>query len=249
MAQRPGWPRSGQETTRPVPDQPPIQPNRQINRQPNRQAGRQTNHQPDRLSTGQSARLARREAIRAQRQAARRAGQQTGPGAPRTAKAKPPDARASRPLAFKSPAAKSPKSLAAKPHPQVPSSTAVHPFRPKQSLWLTLLVWLQRGSGVVTLMLVVGALITYGWTVYTQEQWGKQFDKLESLKKKERQLVSANEVLKNQMAEQAERPTAGLLLPDPSNAIFLAPAPQRPAVKPRPVAPGAKPDPIRVLGY
>jgi hypothetical protein len=98
-------------------------------------------------------------------------------------------------------------------------------------------------------MLVVGALITYGWTVYTQEQWGKEFDRLEALKTKERELISTNEVLKNQMAEQAEKPTAGLLLPDPSNAIFLTPAPQRPPVKPRPVAPGAEPDPIRPLGY
>lgn len=128
-------------------------------------------------------------------------------------------------------------------------SNSAHAFRPKRPLWLTSLVWLQQGTGVTTLMVVAGVLVTYGWTVYVQQQWGKEFDKLESLKKQERQLVSANEVLKNQMAQQAENPTAGLLLPDPSNAIFLTPAPERPQVKPKPTDPLNQPAPTKPLGY
>ena len=100
----------------------------------------------------------------------------------------------------------------------------------------------------MALMLGASILITYGWTVYIQQQWGREFDRLEAMKKQERQLVSANEVLKNQMAEQAERPTAGLLLPDPSNAIFLTPAPQRPDVKASSTPP-VEPDSTRPLGY
>jgi len=128
------------------------------------------------------------------------------------------------------------------PHP-MPRS-----FRPQQPRWLTLMQWTQRGSSLVALMLGVGILVTYGWTVYIQQQWGREFDRLEAMKKQERQLVSANEVLKNQMAEQAEKPTAGLLLPDPSNAIFLTPAPQRPDLKANPT-PAVDPDSTRPLGY
>jgi hypothetical protein len=126
----------------------------------------------------------------------------------------------------------------------------VHSFRPKQKpLWLMVLIKLQQGSSIVTLFLVAAILAVYGWTVYTQQRWGQQYDKLESLKKQERQLISANEVLKNQMAQQAENPTAGLLLPDPSNAIFLTPAPQRPEVKPKSTVPPAEKFPNKPLGY
>lgn len=131
-----------------------------------------------------------------------------------------------------------------------PADTIVHAFRPKQKpLWLVLLIKLQQGSSIVTLLLMIAILSVYGWTVYLQQRWGQQYDKLETLKKRERQLTSANEVLKNQMAEQAEKPTAGLLLPDPSNAIFLTPAPPRPEVKPELSAPSTEGTPNRPLGY
>jgi hypothetical protein len=106
----------------------------------------------------------------------------------------------------------------------------------------------QQTASLMTLLLAAGVLITYGWTVYIQQRWGQQYDRLETLKKQERQLISANEVLKNQMADQAENPKSGLLLPDPSNAIFLTPAPQRPEVKPTTV-PSTEPSPTRPLGY
>lgn len=110
----------------------------------------------------------------------------------------------------------------------------VHSFRPKaRPLWLKLLLRLQQGSSLVTLSLILGVLATYGWTVYLQQQWGEAYESLETLKKQERQLVSANELLKNEIAEQAEKPTTGLLLPDPSNAIFLTPAPQRSDIQPK----------------
>jgi hypothetical protein len=131
-----------------------------------------------------------------------------------------------------------------------PADTVVHSFRPKQKpFWLIVLIKLQQGSSFVTLFLVAAILVVYGWTVYTQQRWGQQYNKLESLKKQERQLVSANEVLKNQMAQQAENPTAGLLLPDPSNAIFLTPAPQRPEVKPKSTVPPVEKFPKKPLGY
>lgn len=127
--------------------------------------------------------------------------------------------------------------------------SVVHSFARKRPLWVTVLLRLQQGSSVVTFGLIVGAMVVYGWTVYIQQRWGQEYEQLEALKKQERQLISANEVLKNQMAEQAESPTAGLLLPNPNNAIFLAPAPQRPAVKPKPLVPPSDSSPNRPLGY
>lgn len=126
----------------------------------------------------------------------------------------------------------------------------VHSFRPKaKPLWLKLLLRLQQGSSLVTLSLILGVLATYGWTVYLQQQWGEAYESLETLKKQERQLVSANELLKNEMAEQAEKPTTGLLLPDPSNAIFLTPAPQRSDIQPKPSPSLEDAFPNKPLGY
>jgi hypothetical protein len=40
-------------------------------------------------------------------------------------------------------------------------------------------------------------------------------------------MTAANEVLKDKLAQEAERPGTGLVSPNPANTIFLAPAPQR----------------------
>ncbi|MBD3882247.1 hypothetical protein IFO70_10800 [Phormidium tenue FACHB-886] len=122
--------------------------------------------------------------------------------------------------------------------------------RPQAPLpWLKALVLLQRTSSVLTFGLVVGLLVVYGWTVYTQQRWGQAFNRLEALQKQERQLMAANEVIKNQMAEQAEVPAVGLVLPEPGNTIFLTPAPQRPPVEPEINLPPPQPIPARPLGY
>ncbi|MBF2001349.1 MAG: hypothetical protein IGS38_11585 [Synechococcales cyanobacterium M58_A2018_015] len=129
-------------------------------------------------------------------------------------------------------------------------SGVVRSFQPKPiPRWLTALLWLQRGSAMGTLVLAAAVLVTYGWTVYLQDRWGQEYERLEVLQKQERQLIAANEALKNQMAQQAEDPTTGLLPPDPSNTIFLAPAPERPAVKPKPTTPELEPLPRRPVGY
>ena len=147
------------------------------------------------------------------------------------------------------PAQRTKRLSSAQPASESPQADPIpRAFRPQHPLWLTLLLWTQRSSSLVTLALGAAILATYGWTVYIQQQWGRDFDRLEAMKKQERQLISTNEVLKNQMAEQAEKPTAGLLLPDPSNAIFLTPAPQRPDVKASPKAP-VEVDSTRPLGY
>ncbi len=93
--------------------------------------------------------------------------------------------------------------------------------------WLSSLLFLKRGSDLVTFLLVTTTLTIYSWTVYTQQQWTRDYRKLENLQRQERQLTTANEVMKNQLAQQAEKPATGLVPPTQTNAIFLQPAPQR----------------------
>lgn len=95
------------------------------------------------------------------------------------------------------------------------------------SPWLRSLQDLKQGSKVVTSILVGACLSVYGWTVYSQQMWNQQSRQLESLRRTEQQLAAANEVLKHQMAQQAERPGMGLVAPDPAQMIFLEPAPPR----------------------
>lgn len=100
---------------------------------------------------------------------------------------------------------------------------------PAAPVWLSPLLLIQRSSDIVTFILVASTLSLYAWTVYTQQQWSQDYRKLENLQRDERHLTTTNAVIKDQLAQQAEKPAAGLVSPSPSNTIFLTPAPQRQA--------------------
>lgn len=93
--------------------------------------------------------------------------------------------------------------------------------------WLRMIVFLQRGSDLVTFLLVFVTLTVYSWTVYTQQHWAKEYRKLETLQRNERNLTTANEAIKDQLAQEAEKPATGLVTPNKVNTIVLQPAPQR----------------------
>ena len=115
--------------------------------------------------------------------------------------------------------------------------------------WLKLLLKAQKASSIAVFVLVIATLSVYGWTVYVQQNWGQQYRRFETLKKQERQLISGNEALKNQIARQAELPLSGLTIPDPNNTIFLTPAaPRSPEAPSRPFSsqPSAS---TRPIGY
>ncbi|WP_052128553.1 hypothetical protein [Neosynechococcus sphagnicola] len=95
-------------------------------------------------------------------------------------------------------------------------------------LGLRLLGEIQQGSTMGLLLIVIAVLGVYGWSVYSQRLWSQQFEHLQTLQRQERQLTAANEALKNQMAEMALRPSAGLIPPSPTKTIFLKPLPTRP---------------------
>jgi hypothetical protein len=112
--------------------------------------------------------------------------------------------------------------------------------------WLRSLVIIQRSTSVVFFLSVAGLLCVYTATVYTQQLWTREYRKLESLQRQERQMIAANEVLKNSLAESAQRPESGLLPTSVGNSIFINPAPQR---RFKPVKTVEVPEMKKPLGY
>jgi hypothetical protein len=95
-------------------------------------------------------------------------------------------------------------------------------------LWLLRLYTFHRYSSVLAFLLVASTLAVYGWTVYSQELWGKSYRRLQNLQLHERLLTTTNATLTNKMAEEAEKSTAGLVSPTPQGMIFLPPASHSP---------------------
>ncbi|NJM70920.1 MAG: hypothetical protein HC862_12200 [Scytonema sp. RU_4_4] len=111
---------------------------------------------------------------------------------------------------------------------QKASTVPVMPSAESFPSWLVRLYTLHRYSSVVAFALVAVTLVVYGWTVYSQQLWSQAFRKRENLERQERQLMTTNEVLKNKMAQEAERPSAKLVSPSPDRMIFSNPAPVEP---------------------
>jgi hypothetical protein len=101
------------------------------------------------------------------------------------------------------------------PIPVMSSATEAMP------VWLLRLHALQRHTSVMTFLLVVSMLVAYGWSVYSQQIWSQNYRKFLSLQRQERQLNITNNVLKNNMATDGEKPGAGLVSPSPAGTIFL----------------------------
>jgi hypothetical protein len=116
--------------------------------------------------------------------------------------------------------------------------------------WLRSLIQVQRGVWLSTVALSAIALGTYGWSVYSQQQWGMAYNQLQRLQRNERQLISGSEMMKNQIAQQVDPKSLGLAPPKFNDVIFIKPeAPNRTS---NPAAPGADPTavkPNQPLGY
>jgi hypothetical protein len=113
--------------------------------------------------------------------------------------------------------------------------------------WLRSLILMQQVSLITTFTLAGSVLLVYGWTVYAQQLWSKEYQKLEELRRSERQLSANGEILKNQIANQANRPGTTLVPQTPDSLIFLRPAPARNA---NPTAnPSPQTSPTAPLGY
>ena len=89
--------------------------------------------------------------------------------------------------------------------------------------WLRSISFLKYGSGLLTGGLIFVALAVYGGNVSIQRQWSENYQRLESLRRTERQLLVANEVIKNKAAQESAT-TKQLVRLDPSQRLYL-PAP------------------------
>lgn len=99
-------------------------------------------------------------------------------------------------------------------------------------------------------VLVVAALVVYGSMVYTQQLWSKEYSNLKKMQRNEREMVAANEALKNQLAQQAERPESGLIPRSPAAMLIVPAAPERPApTANQAIAPSPKSYPETPMGY
>ncbi|MEG3862617.1 hypothetical protein [Microcoleus sp. herbarium12] len=113
------------------------------------------------------------------------------------------------------------------PGPQArPGSSVlkVLPDRQWQPVWLRSLLQVQRASSALALLLLGGSLSLYGLTVYSEQRWSQEYQKLETLRLREQQLSAASEVLKHQLAKEAQNPETGLTPQNPADTIFLPPA-------------------------
>ncbi|MCU0546062.1 MAG: hypothetical protein MUE44_28490 [Oscillatoriaceae cyanobacterium Prado104] len=109
--------------------------------------------------------------------------------------------------------------------PQIPV-LKVLPDPQRHPAWLRSLMRMQRASGAAACLLVGGALTLYGLTVYGEQQWSQEYQKLETLRLREQQLSAASEVMKHQLAKEAQNPQTGLAPQNPGNMIFLEQAPE-----------------------
>ena len=117
-------------------------------------------------------------------------------------------------------------------------SMAIRPARTRKSVksmpksvpyapWVQWLMVGQKGICLLTLTLVGCALALYGQSVYQHRQWGQSYAQLERLQKLEQQGIAASEIMKQSLAEEAERPTSQMTSQMPDKAISLETAPAR----------------------
>ncbi len=109
---------------------------------------------------------------------------------------------------------------------QSASVLKVMPDRQSQPMWLRSILRVQRASSAAVVLLLGGALTLYGLTVYSEQRWNQEYQKLEALRRGEQQLSAASEVLKHQLAKEAQNPETGLAPQKPADTIFLSPIPQ-----------------------
>ena len=95
-------------------------------------------------------------------------------------------------------------------------------------LWLRLLVSTQKLSIAMTVMLTISVFVIYGWTVYAQDKWNQQYEKLEQLKRQERQLTTAAGAFENDALRAVQKSPGQLVRERPEQSIFIQAAPLRP---------------------
>ena len=115
--------------------------------------------------------------------------------------------------------------------------------------WLQLMKQTERLSLVVASVLASGAIVTYGWAMYSQQQWGQEYRQLEKLRRNERQLTTNGEMMKNNIARTSDPKQYGLVPRSSAHIVVMPPAPPRPPLPMRATGPDSNTKPIMPIGY
>jgi len=92
-----------------------------------------------------------------------------------------------------------------------PAKAVSLPRELPEPMWLKGLTVLQKISLGTAALLTTAALISYSWSVHTQTQWNQQYQKLQILKRQERNLSAAIETFENDLVQNLTRYVPGLL--------------------------------------
>jgi hypothetical protein len=129
------------------------------------------------------------------------------------------------------------------------SALKAMPDRMPLPIWLRALKKIENFSVVVALLLVSSAVVTYGWAVYSQQLWGKNYSRLDTLRRDERQLLKGSELMKNDIARHSNPKQYGLVPLTPDHIVVIPPAPIQPALSIPNMGSDAKAKPITPIGY
>ena len=116
-------------------------------------------------------------------------------------------------------------------------------------VWLRALKKIEKLSIIVALLLVGSAVVTYGWAVYSQQLWGKNYSRLDTLRRNERQLLKGSELMKNDIARRTDPKQYGLVPRNSDHIVVIPSAPLRPAPPTRNIGLDPKAKPITPIGY
>ena len=115
--------------------------------------------------------------------------------------------------------------------------------------WLKLLKKTEQASLMLTSLFVTGAVFTYGWSMYSQQQWGKEYQRLDHLRLNERQLSTSSEWIKNDIARKNDPKSHGLVPRTRDSIVVIPPAPIRPPLPMRTPGSDAMKKNITPVGY
>lgn len=117
-----------------------------------------------------------------------------------------------------------PTSIASRRGRQQAAVIESFPTPRSQPKWLQALFTVQQATTIAAWGLGVSVLGLYGWTVYSQQVWSQNYERLSRLQRSEEQMLSAIEGLKEQATIQAA--SANLQPATPSTTIPLVSATQ-----------------------
>jgi hypothetical protein len=115
--------------------------------------------------------------------------------------------------------------------------------------WLQLLKQAERVSLILAGVLAGGAIVTYGWAMYSQQQWGNEYRRLDQLRRNERQLTTNGELMKNNIARTSDPKHYGLVPRGADHIVVIPPSSPRAPLPMRAPGPDPHAKPITPVGY